>query len=411
MNIKIVKKVIEVENLRSKVAETERALENAGTADEVRALGETLKALRKELDQAEKDLEKEGEENPAPAPGEERSYNPMRDFRQRAAYNTTAGQQSTDASDTVEYRTAFMEYVCRGVAIPTELRENLTTTTGDTGAVIPTTIVNEIVKNLESYGEIYSKVRHLNVQGGVKIPVLDLIPVANWIDETTPSEDQKLQANTSVVFNYFGIECKIAQSLLVNVTTLDIFQKEFATLATEAIVKVLEVSIFNGDGNGKCLGILKDERVKNVVTLTAEEFASWGSWQKKVFAKMKKRYRKGSFVMAQGTFDGHINGMTDDVGQPIGRVNYGIADAETYRFGGKEVLTVEDEVIADYETAASGDVVAVFVDLSKYGVNSNMQMTVVKWVDHDNNKVKNKAIVIVDGKLIDPNGVILIKKG
>ena len=40
-----------------------------------------------------------------------------------------------------------------------------------------------------------------------------------------------------------------------------------------------------------------------------------------------------------------------------------------------------------------------------------MQMTTVKWVDHDTNEVKNTCIMIVDGKLIDPNGVLIIKKG
>ena len=115
--------------------------------------------------------------------------------------------------------------------------------------------------------------------------------------------------------------------------------------------------------------------------------------------------------MAQGTFDGYIDGMVDTTGQPIGRVNYGIAGEETYRFGGKEVLTVEDDVIADYDTASTGDVVAVFVNLDDYVINSNLEMQVVKWVDHDTNTVKNKAILICDGKLVDPNGVIIIKKG
>ena len=190
------------------------------------------------------------------------------------------------------------------------------------------------------------------------------------------------------------------------------FQSLFVELATEAIVKAIEVAIIKGSGEGQPTGITVDTRVPsaNKISMTAEEFGSWEGWKKKVFAKMKKAYRNGIFLMAQGTFDGHIDGMTDSVGQPIARVNYGIADGEVYRFGGKTVETVEDDIIADYETAGSGDVVAVFVDLSKYGVNSNMTMNVVKWTDHDNNQVKNKAQMMVDGKLIDPNGVLIIKK-
>lgn len=40
-----------------------------------------------------------------------------------------------------------------------------------------------------------------------------------------------------------------------------------------------------------------------------------------------------------------------------------------------------------------------------------MEMQVVKWTDHDNNKIKNKCLMVVDGKVADANGIILVKKG
>ena len=126
---------------------------------------------------------------------------------------------------------------------------------------------------------------------------------------------------------------------------------------------------------------------------------------------MKKAYRKGTFFMSQATFDGYIDGMVDENGQPVGRTNYGINGEETYRFMGKDVETVEDECIAAYDDAATGDVVGVFMKATDYAINSNMQLVVVKWTDHENNKLKNKAIMIVDGKLVDPEGVLIIKKG
>ena len=126
---------------------------------------------------------------------------------------------------------------------------------------------------------------------------------------------------------------------------------------------------------------------------------------------MKKAYRRGEFVMAQGTFDGYIDGMVDSVGQPIGRVNYGIDGSETYRFGGKNVQTVEDDLIKSYDAASTGDIVAIFVNWEDYAINSNLTLQVVKWTDQDTNTIKNKAILICDGKLVDPNGVLIIKKG
>lgn len=400
-----------------RATELREQIKTAETADEVRSLGATLDAVLEELNDAKEQLAKldddgndDGQQQASA--GEGRGVNHLHNFRNRGTYNTQQRQQQTaDPYDTVEYRTAFMNFFCRGTAIPMNLREAGTTTITDTSAVVPTSILHEIVKEMGGYGEIWQRVRKLNIQGGVQVPIITLYPEATWVGEGK-SEDQKIGANDSVMFSYHGLECKIAQSLLVNVTTLDVFQQEFPALAAEAIVKKLEISIFTGDGNGKCLGVLNDARVPaaNKITMTDEEFKTWTGWKKKVFAKMKKKYRKGAFTMAQGTFDGYIDGMVDQNGQPIGRVNYGIDGGETYRFGGKEVLTVEEDVLPEYESAASGDVVAVFVDWSKYGVNSNMQLTVVKWTDHDNNVVKNKAIMIVDGKLIDANGVLLIKK-
>lgn len=407
---------------RAKADELRKLIREAQTADECRSLGDTLQAVLEELQAAQEQLDaledddNGGEQGQQASNddngGEERGANPLHGFMQTRGQYQTQRETGTGA-DSVEYRTAFMNFVCRGVAIPMELREEGVTVTADAGAVIPSTILQEIVKNMGAYGEIYERVRKLNVQGGVKIPILSVKPVANWIGEDAASKDQKITAKDAVVFSYFGLECKVAQSLLVNVTTLEVFQREFATLAAEAMVQALEKAIFTGSGDGQPMGILNDTRVPtaNKITMTAEEFASWESWKKKVFAKMKKAYRTGSFIMEQGTFDGHIDGMVDQNGQPIGRVNYGITDGEAYRFGGKEVLTVENDIIENYETAEAGAVVAVFVNLKDYAINSNMQMTVVKWTDNDNNQIKNKAILVCDGKLVDPNGVLLIKKG
>lgn len=394
-----------------------KTLIESDNKEERAAIGETLSKLGEEIRDVEEMLA--GIDEPA-APAAA-GADPNGDNRSAAVVAGMSmgngakkqDKRAADPYDTEEYRTAFMEFVCRGKAIPAELRADAVTTTADAGAVIPTTILREIIKEVKSYGNLYAAVRKLNVQGGVQIPVLSLKPTASWIGETADSDTQKLEAKTSIVFNYYGLECKIAQTLLASVVTLEMFQQMFVPLATEAMAKALDIAIMNGDGNGKFLGITKDTRVpsKNVVTLTAEEFASWSAWKKKVFAKIPKAYRNGNFYMAQPTFDGYIDGMVDSVGQPIGRVNYGIDGAENYRFGGKHVETVEDDVVKAYEDAATGDVVAVFFNPKDYGVNSNMEMQVHKWIDRDTNTVKNQLILICDGKLIDPNGAIIVKKG
>lgn len=316
-----------------------------------------------------------------------------------------------DRFDSAEYRNAFMNYVCRGEQLPEQYRKNqaATTTAADTGAVIPTTTLREIIRNLRERGVIFNSIRHMNIQGGVEIPILDLMPTATWVGEGA-SDEQKLEANTTVSFKYYGLECKIAQSILVSVTTFEEFQGLFVELATEAVITAIEKGVFQGSGVGQMLGVCKDPRVTNAVELTDAEFASFAAWKKKVFAKIPMKYQTGKFYMSLGTYEGHIDGMVDANGQPIARANYGLETGPRYRFGGKDVQPVESDVLPDFDTAGTGDVVAVFMDMKNYIFNSNMTMTVVNWVDHDTNKKKTKVLLICDGKAADTNGIILIKK-
>lgn len=242
---------------------------------EVTDLQEERTALLTAAEKRKKLLERIAAGEPTGGAGADTTL--LRNFK--GAGGAGAGEPE-DKYDTTAYRKAFMNYVCRGVAIPAEYRAAETTTTADSGAVIPTTIMNEIIQKLESYGSIYAKVRKINVQGGVSIPIADLKPTAHWITEAKSSDDQKASAKNSVTFNYYGLECKISQSILANVVTLKMFTDLFVPMATEAMVKAIEIAIFNGTGEGQPLGVLKDSRVTAVITLTPEEYASWNGWHK-----------------------------------------------------------------------------------------------------------------------------------
>lgn len=326
---------------------------------------------------------------------------------------------NTDKADenplnTLEYRKAFMNFAKTGVMDAKLMNSDAQTTVSEAAALIPTTIMREVISQMKSYGQIFNRVRKLNVKGGVEFPIISLKPVASWISETAPSERKKVTANTKVSFSYYGLECKVAISLLADTTTLEGFEETITTLIVEAMVKAFDVAIIKGSGDGQPLGLTVDPRIPsgNIVTLSSDDFTSFEGWKKKVFAKIPLAYRAGgSFIMASGTFEGYIDGMTDANGQPIGRTNYGITDGPQERFGGREVILVEDDVVAPYENASTGDVVAVFCKLTDFAINSNMQMTMYRWLDHDTNQWVDKALLIADGKILDPNGVIIVKKG
>jgi len=319
-----------------------------------------------------------------------------------------------DPFNTTEYRTAFMNY-CKSGVMPAEFENSdVYTSTTEAAKMIPTTIVQEVIKALKVYGQIYSQVRQLNIKGGVNFPIDALTPTASWITQATPSSTQKTDFTTSVSFSYYGLECKMAVSLLADVVTLDLFESTVIGMIVEAMIKAIDIAVIKGSGSDEPLGITIDSRVAagQKITLAAADFVTYDGWKKKVFAKIPLAYRSGgTFIMAAGTFEGYIDGMTDANGQPIGRTNYGITEGPKERFGGRDVMLVEDDVITPYDTASTGDVVAVFVRLKDYGFNSNLKMTMFRYFDHDKNQYVDKAILIADGKLIDANGVLIIKKG
>ena len=379
---------------------------------------EELRAMIAALDEEAKNKEESEEES-----DEKRSAAPVGETQVLATYGVGTGEaKRTEPSDplaTLEYRTAFMEFIKHGKVTPAlnpgvEARDHAMTTAADVSAIIPTTILNEIISKVQVYGQVFKRVRKLSIKGGVNVPILSLKPTATWIGESPTSNKQNIQVNSNVSFSYYGLECKVSASLLADTVTLSIFESTVVDLVVEAMVKAIDLGVIKGDGEGKMLGITVDPRVPagQVVSLSPSEFDAWDEWKKKVFAKMPLSYKGGAvFLMASGTFEGYIDGMVDANGQPVGRINYGIANGPQERFGGKEVIQVEDDIIPPYDDAEVGDVVAIYCNLGNYAFNSNMQMTMFRYFDHDTNEWVNKAIMIADGKLIDPHGVIVVKKG
>jgi len=135
-----------------------------------------------------------------PVPGQ---LKPLATY-QMASANTqpdATQENRTDKFGTVEYRTAFKNYIQRNVPIAAEYRSDEYTDAAAAAAVIPTTIVNEVIKTLKQYGNLYARVRKLNVKGGVKIPISSVAPTATWITESADSERKKIDLSTSITFS------------------------------------------------------------------------------------------------------------------------------------------------------------------------------------------------------------------
>src|SRR5690606_26035772 len=172
-----------------------------------------------------------------------------------------------------------------------------------------------------------------------------------------------------------------------------------------------EEAIISGSGSGEPLGIVNDSNVPagQIVEVTAEQFGKYTTWPT-LFAKMPRRYRSGmALIMNDTDWAKYIEGMVDNVGQPVARVNYGLDGSIQERFLGREVIALED-LLPSIDEADPGDVVAILCRLGDYMVNSNMQITYRRYFDENTDEWISKSTMITDGKLADRNGVVLIKK-
>lgn len=385
----------------------------ATSVDEVRAIGETLLALRDEINDAQAQLSELDKEKEEPV-DEGRSMNPLASYGQ--VKKIDARGADVDPYSTVEYRKAFMNYVQTGRdAFPAiEARDDEFTVSSEIGKIIPHTILNEFIKEVsERHGQIYAKVRKLSIKGGVEIPISDLSATAVWIAETAVSETKKAGTiNTSISFSYHTLELRIAQSLLSSVVSLDVFEQEIVRIMVEAFAKEMDNMILSGSGTGQPLGILKDSRVTNVIEMTEAEFADWKKWRANVFAKVPLAKRGGGeFLMTPATWETYIMSMKDNNDRPLAKDATDATDgAYAGRFFGRDVTFVEPGPIADFATASAGDVVGVFWVPNDYVVNTNLQLAYKRWFDDNKNQFINKGIVITDGKIADTAGCYIIKK-
>lgn len=369
------KNIAEVEALNTQIREAEKQEE------EIRSLEEKIKEAQ---NRAKLEEEKRGDKN--------------------YMENNT---QNVEKRSSIEYRKAFMDYIQRGVKSDIlETRADAATTTSTAATVIPTTVLDEIVKVSKISGNILPKVRKMNIKGGVKVPTLSVIPTASWISEDTPS-DRKSLTTGSVTFSYYGLEVKIAQTLLSEYTSIDAFEREFALLAVEAMTNAKEIAIFNGSGSGQPTGILKTTGV-NETTLTAANFVKYDKLVEAV-GKLPVGYRAGAeFAMASATWD-KIVGMVDTAGQPVARVNYGLGETTRSLFGYPVNLVEEDRIKGIDTATADTDYIVVLGQFNKYAINSNGNLGVYKYRDEDKNQDVTKALEFLDGKVLDAKAFLRIK--
>lgn len=445
---------------KTEYALLEERFNKSTDATEVRSIGDAMATLKADIANLEAELEKAqekeepkeekpaedkpAEENPADNAEEPKkeedeekearsnTLNPLASYGVRGV--NTNMKEELNTRNTMEYRSAFMNYVQKGtMAEPLQFRNNSTNevinyradtpiTSADLGVLLPETIVQEVIKDLEkSYGQLYSKVRKFNVKGGVKIPVGSFSATFKRIAETgAPSDRQKAGEITGAVqFTYKLGEVRISQTLLESILSVEAFEKEVANTIVEAYLKAMEEEILNGqESANQCEGILTNASkipAVNIIEFTETEMKDWKEIQKKLFAKvpLAMRKEKPEFVMTVNTYEANLKALADDNNRPLAKEVFNPTDGvETATFNNKEVVLIEEGLgIKNFDEALTGEYFGMYWVPSKaYGINSNLEFATKRYFDEEKLEWVSRAVVVNDGKILNPNYIFLLKK-
>ena len=409
------KRLARLQNKKTTLANRANASEDV---NEVRAINEQIEEVNAEIAETTEQIAAIEEE-------EQRNANDVVTARTAVPegavvvnHFATNAEERKATTDSMEYRNAFMNYVQKGIAIPAELRAGDAINATDTGAAVPVTVMNEVINTVRKrYGNLYSKVRKLAVPGGVEIPIGSLQATFKWVNDGTVSPRQKTDALGKISFGYHTAEIRIAQTFLSQILTLSAFEAELTRVIAIAYLEAMDEGIVNGSGSGSMLGILNDPRVTKTVTMKPSEMSDWTKWRKNFFAKLPLGYRDGEFIFPLSTVESYLETMADNNNNPIFRqatgleVNDGDATNPYGRFFGREISLVEENIIADFDTASEGDCIGIFWQPYEYGINENFGFTMRRYFDEESNEWIDKALVVTDGKVLNPTGFVKILKG
>ena len=411
-------------NFETREAELEASIEEAETDEEKAAVDEEIEKLEAEKKEAEEKigaLEREVEELETELAGIEEGQKDQRK-------DGKVDMSKQFGRDSMEYRTAFRDYIQTGKInkdiLEFDQRTDAVSTSSDLGVLLPETVVQEIIKGVgEVHGQLYDRVRKTNLKGGVKYPIGSFTATFNRITESTKSDRQDPGGVTGyVAFGYKIGEIRLARTLLQAVLSVPVFEQEFAKCVAEAYVKAMDIEIMSGaEANNQCVGILTEAAAvgsripaTNIIEMSPNDVADWTKWQSKLFAKIPLGMRRENpqFAMTAATYEANIKTLKDKNDRPVYAETFNPVDGtERATFKGKEVVFVENDCLKDFDTATAGQFFGMYwVPEKAYAINSNLEFTVVDYFDHETNQYVKKALVINDGKVLDGEYIYLLKK-
>jgi len=397
-----------LQEIEARLAEIASDIETRGaelTAEQITAYNAEVDTLKAERTQLLAANETRAALLSSIAEGRAAGTTVVQNFPTPGTSGETRTAENADPTESMEYRRAFMNYVLRGTPIPTELRANEITKTTDVGSVIPAPVLNKIVEKMEAVGMILQLVTRTAYAGGLNIPTSSVKPVATWVAEGAGSDKQK-KPTGFITFGYHKLRCAVAVTLEVDTMALSAFEMTLINNVVEAMTKALEQAIVSGDGVGKPKGILAETPNAGQALTTAAP-----SYENLVKAEgaLPIEYENGAvWCMTKKTFMLFIE-MTDATGQPIARVNYGISGKPERFLLGRQVILC-NYVASFSDTLAAGTKFAFLFNFADYIVNTNYAMGIKRFEDNDTDDRVTRAVMLVDGKVVDKGSLVTLEK-
>lgn len=316
----------------------------------------------------------------------------------------------TDMYNSEEYRKAFMAKVISGTAIPAKfLNTDAQTVTSEVTSVIPSVLIQKIYSKLENVGKFFAMATKTNIKGGVTVPTSSIDLTASWVAERGTADTQEATTG-SITFAYRKLICKVAVSFEASIVTLEMFETDFVDKVSKAMTKAVEQSMFTGNGSdgNQMVGFLTETPVSGQKIEITEGSSFTYETLVAAEAALPEEYEAGAiWVMPKKTFYNQIIALKDTTGQPIARVSVGIDGKPEHVILGRRVEF--SPYMSAFATSVSADtVVAAIFDFSRYAINTNYEMTIKKYTDEATDDQITKAIMLVDGKTLDKNGLVTV---
>ena len=316
------------------------------------------------------------------------------------------GNTNPDTHNTPEYRSAFFKRLLGKEltdgenrafeAAQAEKRADAFNTLSNSAAVIPTTTLNEVVKQAHGVNGLYNEVRLFSVPNNLSVPVGTPTDAAAWHTEGAPVDRNSV---TTAAVSFTGRELIKVLSMSAAVKRMEnaAFERYLTDELKNCIADAIGAAIVNGTGNGQPAGILSgitwtDANAISTTDLTADNLLA-------LIAMLPAGYAGGAkFAMSTATLFGNIYPLKDDTGR------YFFTDAEK---GGVRRLFGFEIVLDDNIPAGT----VLFGNFRYYGVNipQGVAIEVSRESGFTSGLIDYRALCIADGKPIVPGAFVKLK--